>query len=950
MNRFPISFRLVVTALFTCALVVIGVLNVRDRIAWVDAYDGVFWAETDNGLTAESVNPDGPGYHAGIRVGDKLVAINEHEIPNLGVYAESLYAARLGAQLDYTVLTAMGVQSLPVSLSARNLFTAWDGVKTLLAFLFLGIGVFTALRVQEDAFVADARRFYFLCLASFVLWISSYTPVLGALDLCVYVLSSAAFLILPAILIHFCLRFADVRPDTETSRNWLIYVPSGLLCILHLLWATGNLAPFGLARTTGNSAVIDRIEIAYFGAAFIAGGWILLKRHLRAEDIVVRQQMKWIGYGVLAGIVPFGLIYVIPTLLGVKANLALETSAIFLALIPMSVGYAVLRYRLMDVEDIARRSAACLLTAAVLLLFPVAAAFIFNRTLRELTPREGILVAALTLLTLALLFVPLRRVIQGRLDRTFYRNYFNDRRTLLDFARTLGAEISLQPLAHGISERIVRAFPVDRAALLVADTARTGFFRFVDGVNCLSSAQNLFLSADDLPNGASYGLTGLKNGPEYLCQAGEELAREGFLYRQDLYFQGRRVGTLAMGKLPHGKHFSGEDLELLSALAGYAAIALENAALYHRSQTQAVELEHLKNYTENILESIDVAVVVVTVDGRVRSCNRAFETLYGAMQREIIGAAAENLLAANVIASIRNAAGMTGWDVSAPANIFKLSMKNLNGQTLIINLDIRPLHNSDGFSGAFTTDASGCLLVMEDITEKVQLEEQLMQTEKLSSVGLLAAGVAHEINTPLTGISSYTQILLKGTEDDKRRREILEKIEKQTFRASEIVGGLLSFSRLAGNEFAAVDVNQIIHDSLSLLDHQFDRSNIRVARKLHEALPPVYGNTGKLQQVFVNLFLNARDAMPSGGELGIQTNMDDSMVVVGISDTGGGIPRENLKRIFDPFFTTKGIGKGTGLGLAVSYGIIQEHGGGIFVDSDAGKGTCFTLKLPARLN
>jgi len=147
-----------------------------------------------------------------------------------------------------------------------------------------------------------------------------------------------------------------------------------------------------------------------------------------------------------------------------------------------------------------------------------------------------------------------------------------------------------------------------------------------------------------------------------------------------------------------------------------------------------------------------------------------------------------------------------------------------------------------------------------------------------------------------------------------------------------------------------VDVNQIIHDSLSLLDHQFDRSNIRVARKLHEALPPVYGNTGKLQQVFVNLFLNARDAMPSGGELGIQTNMDDSMVVVGISDTGGGIPRENLKRIFDPFFTTKGIGKGTGLGLAVSYGIIQEHGGGIFVDSDAGKGTCFTLKLPARLN
>ncbi|MCL2878052.1 MAG: ATP-binding protein, partial [Acidobacteria bacterium] len=635
----------------------------------------------------------------------------------------------------------------------------------------------------------------------------------------------------------------------------------------------------------------------------------------------------------------------------VKANFAMETSALFLALIPLSVGYAVLSYRLMDVEDIARRSAACLLAAAVLLLVPVAASFIFNESLRELPPFAGALVAAMTALVLALLFAPLRRLIQTRLDRTFYRNYFKDRRTLLDFARALSAEISLEPLARDISERLFRAFPVDRAALLLADPARPEFFRFVDGVNCGASSQNLFLRVDDLPEGgASSGLAGLKNGPEYLCRAGTALSREGFSYRQDMRFHGRRVGTLAMGELPRGRHFSGEDMELLSAMAGYAAIALENAALYHSAQTKAVELERLKNYTENILESIDVAVVAITADGRVRSCNRAFEVLYGAERHEIAGASAEKLLAAAVIASIRNAAGMAGWEADAPANIFKLSMKNLNGRTLIVNLSVRPLRNSDGFAEIFMDDASGCLLVMEDITEKTRLEEQLMQAEKLSSIGLLAAGVAHEINTPLTGISSYTQMLLKDTEDDERRRSILRKIEKQTFRAAEIVGGLLSFSRLDGNEFTVVDINQVIHDSLSLLDHQFDRSGVRVARNMNGALPPVYGNTGKLQQVFVNLFLNARDAMPSGGELDIHTDMDDSMVVVDISDTGGGIPRENLKRIFDPFFTTKGIGKGTGLGLAVSYGIIQEHGGGIFVDSDSGKGTRFTLKLPARLN
>jgi len=225
-----------------------------------------------------------------------------------------------------------------------------------------------------------------------------------------------------------------------------------------------------------------------------------------------------------------------------------------------------------------------------------------------------------------------------------------------------------------------------------------------------------------------------------------------------------------------------------------------------------------------------------------------------------------------------------------------------------------------------------------------------MQAEKLSSIGLLAAGIAHEVNTPIAGISSYTQMLLKETPESDRRKRILEKIEKQTFRAAEIVNGLLNFSRLNGSEFKDLDINQLIDDSLVLLNHQFESNHIRVDSKFDRSLPPVYGNAGKLQQVFVNLFLNAKDAMPSGGELAVQTAMTDSMVIVDISDTGTGIAEENIKRIFDPFFTTKNIGKGTGLGLAVTYGIIQEHGGRIFVDSGSGKGTHFRLKLPTRLN
>jgi len=338
-----------------------------------------------------------------------------------------------------------------------------------------------------------------------------------------------------------------------------------------------------------------------------------------------------------------------------------------------------------------------------------------------------------------------------------------------------------------------------------------------------------------------------------------------------------------------------------------------------------------------------VAVLALDLGGRITSCNRAFEELFETAREQIIDSSIERLFPRDAIASIQNAAGIQNWHLVSQANIFKLSFENCAGKRLIANLSLIPLQS-------LVTGNSGSLIVMDDITEKVYLEDQLLQAEKLSSIGLLAAGIAHEVNTPIAGISSYTQMLLKDTPDNDRRKHILEKIEKQTFRAAEIVNGLLSFSRLSGSEFKDLDINQLIEDSLALLGHQLQTNHIKVDSQLDLSLPPVYGNMGKLQQVFLNLFLNARDAMPSGGELAIQTAMYESMVIVDISDTGVGIPEENVRRIFDPFFTTKSIGKGTGLGLAVSYGIIQEHGGGIFVDSAAGRGTHFTVKLPTRLH
>jgi signal transduction histidine kinase len=216
----------------------------------------------------------------------------------------------------------------------------------------------------------------------------------------------------------------------------------------------------------------------------------------------------------------------------------------------------------------------------------------------------------------------------------------------------------------------------------------------------------------------------------------------------------------------------------------------------------------------------------------------------------------------------------------------------------------------------------------------------------MASIGLLAAGVAHEVNTPLTGISSFTQMLLQNAEPDDPRTKVLEKIERQTFRAAKIVNGLLNLSRPAQIDSGPADVNAVINDVLSLLEHQFKTGSIQVRKELSPDSPIVQGIEYKLQQVFLNLFLNARDAMPRGGWLTIVTKSDGATATVEVADTGSGIPEEQLSRIYDPFFSTKEIGKGTGLGLSITYGIVQEHGGTITCDSVVGQGTRFILTLP----
>ena len=238
--------------------------------------------------------------------------------------------------------------------------------------------------------------------------------------------------------------------------------------------------------------------------------------------------------------------------------------------------------------------------------------------------------------------------------------------------------------------------------------------------------------------------------------------------------------------------------------------------------------------------------------------------------------------------------------------------------------------------------------VQQRTEELRKTENQLLQSDKVSSLGKLAAGVAHEINSPLTGVLTYSSLLLKAKKEGDPDKEDLEVIVNETNRCKKIVKGLLDFARQTEPRKTLSDMNEVIEKSVDLVSHQASMQNVKIEKKVKPDLPKTMIDVGQIQQVFINILLNAIEAMPQGGTLTVSSGIEDDMVALRFTDTGVGIPEENLPKILDPFFTTKEQGKGTGLGLSVSYGIIERHRGRLEVKSKVGKGTTFTVKLPVK--
>jgi signal transduction histidine kinase len=242
----------------------------------------------------------------------------------------------------------------------------------------------------------------------------------------------------------------------------------------------------------------------------------------------------------------------------------------------------------------------------------------------------------------------------------------------------------------------------------------------------------------------------------------------------------------------------------------------------------------------------------------------------------------------------------------------------------------------------------GITAMLRDVTEMRRMDKYLAQAEKLASIGQLASGVAHEINNPLGVIQCYANLIAKSQPPDPQILQDVDIIRKHTDQCRSVVEALLNFSRAAEPQKKETDIHACIDEVVSVLDLQLQKEKFVIARRFDSSLPPITIDGNKIKQVLMNLLINASQAMAEGGRIDIETmRVDDGKAMaILITDTGQGISPEHLPKIFDPFFTTKGPEAGTGLGLSVSYGIIQQHGGQISVDSAPGNGSTFTIRLP----
>src|SRR3989449_5312569 len=627
MNRdFQLRFTAGLLILLTTAAVVLAWINFQKEPEFQIPYDGVSWMEHNGSLFADRVEASGPGARAGIKQGDQLVAVNEHEVKAAPGLIRQLYRVGPWSKATYSLLRqSVPLDTTVILIPADRSLNSW---LRLIALIYLGIGIYVLLRRWT---APGSTHFYIFCLVSFVFYAFKYTGKLNDFDWTIYWVNVTAWVLQPALFLHFVLTFPEKR-EFVGRHPWvltLIYVPGAMLLATRLaamrfLEATGQL-----------SRAMDRIDISYGAAYFIVAAAVLWYSYQRASTTILRQQLKWVTRGTILAIAPYTLLYVLsyvfPHFMGWLPQAAMKVSVLSLGLLPLTFGYAIFRYRLMDVDLIFKRGMVYTLAAAAVIGMYFAVVAAVAELVHMRVPSSGPAGLVLAIVVTALLFDPVRKWIQERIDQFFYRTRYDYRKTLIEFGRELSAETDLDKMLSSVVDRLSRTLLVDRMAIFLAASEPQERFLLAKsfGVSQTSSLDLSFLRRPrpEMEAGHLF-FDNTHQVPREAPAAREAIAKLDLNYYIPCRAQQRTIAFLGLGKTVEGDFLSSEDVELLETLAGGIGIAIQNARLYASLEQKAAEYERLKDFNENIVESINVGVLAGDLTDRIESWNSQMEVKY----------------------------------------------------------------------------------------------------------------------------------------------------------------------------------------------------------------------------------------------------------------------------------------------------------------------------------
>jgi PAS domain-containing protein len=618
--------------ILTLAAVVCAGINFRQQNKFRLPEDGVTWAERSHGLEALHVAPGSAAQRAGLRGGDVLRRINGAPVETATDVTRIL--VRLGAwnKAEYGI-HRRGVDIKTSLIVGERVPDTALYYQYVVGLTYLLIGLFVYFRRGS----ADkARHFYILCLASFVLSTFHYTGKLNNFDKVMYWGNVAAGLLAPTIFLHFCLAFPKPRQWLRgRGRAISIYLPAVFLGAVFFGVASGTL------RLSIPSIelrwLLDRVWLAFLAIVYLAGGSLLWLRYRQAKDHIVRQQLKWLRNGALFGILPFAFIYALPYALGAVPGPYMKMAVLSLVIVPLSWAYAVLRYRLMDVDIIFQQG--YVYTLATLCVLGLFYGLIFSLgKFEDLSPAAAVIL----ILIAAFAFQPIRSWIQEQLDKYyFYKDRYDYRRTLIEFARELGSEPDLDAMLASVADRLGHTLSVPQVAFFLADEAESRFrLKLVAGSADRSGRR---LTTDDDETLDLSFLTAVPKAPylffertqypldvvtrEWPPSVRETIADLDLTYYVPCSARSRTIAYMGVSRTDKGDFLSSDDVQLLVTLSGYVGIAIENTRLYRSLQRKVEENERLREFNENIVESINVGILASDLEDRVESWNTEMERL-----------------------------------------------------------------------------------------------------------------------------------------------------------------------------------------------------------------------------------------------------------------------------------------------------------------------------------